>query len=230
MLRVCLAMAVAHASSETAHRPFIIGVCGGTASGKSTVCEYIATHLAGEDVGIVPSDSFYRPLTTEEKERAYRSDFNFDAPDAIDFDGLKTVVRSLRGHQDVELPVYDFATHSRKSITEPFPRRQVVIVEGILIFNDPQLLDMFDLKVFVECDADVRLARRVQRDITERGRALNGVFEQYFRFVKPSYDTFVEPAKRYADVIIPNASSTGVNMIAIDVLCKHIQAQLAIRA
>lgn len=223
-------MALSAGTPAAGHKPFIIGVCGGTASGKSTVCEYIATHLAGEDVGVIPSDAFYRPLSSEEKERAYKQDFNFDAPDAIDFESLKSAVRKAKEYENQALPVYDFATHSRTKETVFFPKRQVIIVEGILIFSDPELLAMMDLKVFVECDADVRLARRVTRDISERGRQLVGVIDQYFRFVKPSFDTFVEPSKRYADVIIPNASSTGVNLIAIDVLCKHILAQLAIRA
>ena len=214
-------------TSETL-KPFIIGVCGGTASGKTTVCEYLADCLAAEDVGLVPSDAFYKVLTPDEKEKAYKSEYDFDSPDAIDFESLRNTVEALKMSKDVELPVYDFSTHARKQETVFFAKRHVIIVEGILIFNDPELRNMFDLKVFVECDSDVRLARRVSRDITSRGRELKGVFEQYFRFVKPSYETWVDPTKRFADVIIPNAG-TGVNLVAIDVLCKHIAAQLALR-
>ena len=127
-------------------RPFIIGVCGGTASGKTTVCELISQRLSDEDVGILPSDAYYTVLTDAEKAQAYKSEFNFDAPEAIDFDGLRNQVMALRSFQDVEIPVYDFSTHARKKETVLFPKRHVVIVEGILIFNDPQLRDMFDLK------------------------------------------------------------------------------------
>jgi len=215
-------------TSASRPAPFIIGVCGGTASGKTTVCEYLADCLAAEDVGIVPSDAFYAVLSADEKAQAYKSEYNFDAPEAIDFVSLRAAVDRLRSCQDVNLPVYDFNTHARKEETIFFPKRHVIVVEGILIFNDPELRSMFDLKVFVECDADVRLARRVSRDISLRGRELKGVFEQYFRFCKPSYETWVEPSKRFADVIIPNAG-TGVNFVAIDVLSKHIAAQLAIR-
>ena len=210
-------------------RPFIIGVCGGSASGKSTVCRYLEEHLEGEDVAILSSDAFYNELTPEQSARAYKNEHDFDSPHAVDFEGLTAAVRKLRAFKDVDLPVYDFACHARKAETVAFPRRHVVIVEGILIFTQPELRDLFDLKVFVECDGDVRLARRVRRDIAGRGRDIHGVLDQYFRFVKPSYDLFVEPSKRHADVIIPNAG-TAVNLVSIDVLVKHIQTQLAIRS
>ena len=209
-------------------RPFIIGVCGGSASGKSTVCEYLEKHLEGEDVAILSSDAFYKELSAEQSAKAFKNEYDFDSPQAIAFDGLCKVVERLRAFEDVQLPVYDFATHSRKSETKHFARRHVVIVEGILIFTQPELRDLFDLKVFVECDGDVRLARRVRRDIAGRGRDIQGVMDQYFRFVKPSYDNFVEPSKRHADVIIPNAGN-HVNLVSIDVLVKHIQTQLALR-
>jgi uridine kinase len=211
-----------------ADRPFVIGVCGGSASGKSTVCEYIKGHLPGENVAILSSDAFYKELTPEQSARAYTNEFDFDSPQAIDFEALTGAVRDLRSFKDVQLPVYDFASHARKAETVLFPRRHVVIVEGILIFTQPELRDLFDLKVFVECDGDLRLARRLRRDIAGRGRDVVGVLDQYFRFVKPSYDVFVEPSKRHADVILPN-TGTSINLVSIDVLVKHIQTQFALR-
>jgi len=213
-------------SAASSTRPYIIGVCGGTASGKTSVCERLSETLP--EVGIVPCDAFYAPLSPEDKARAYSSDFNFDAPAAIEFAALRETVQKLRNFEDVSLPVYDFSLHARTEETVSFPRRQVVIVEGILIFNDDELRDMFDLKVFVDCDGEIRLARRVTRDINERGREMKGVFEQYFKFCKPSYDKWVEPSKRFADVILPNAGN-GINEVAVDLLAKHIASQLSLR-
>ncbi|KAF4666815.1 hypothetical protein FOL47_003888 [Perkinsus chesapeaki] len=209
-------------------RPFVIGVCGGTASGKTTVCNQLEALLADEDVGFLPSDAFYKNLNEEEKKKAYAGDFDFDSPDAIDFEELKQCVRDLRSWHDVHIPLYDFTRHTRKEETTTLKAHQVIIVEGILIFNDPELRDLMDLKIFVECDADIRLARRVIRDIAERGRELENVLGQYQRFVKPSYEKYVEPGKRFADVIIPNIGES-INYVAIDIISQHIRLQLAAR-
>jgi uridine kinase len=208
-------------------RPFVIGVCGPTASGKSTVCEVIASKLADQDVGILSCDAFYKQLTPEESVKAHANDYDFDCPSAIDFDKLIEAVSQLRDYKDAEIPIYDFKTHGRTGI-QTFSKRHVLIVEGILIFTDPNLRSLFDVKIYVDSDSDLRLARRLQRDITIRGRDVTGVLQQYLKFVKPSIENFVEPSKKFADVIIPNCND-GVNLVAIDVLLKTIEAQLDMR-
>jgi uridine kinase len=215
---------------DSADRPFIIGVCGGTASGKTTVCALLEEHLVDEHVAMLPSDAFYKELTEEEKRQAYANEYNFDSPASIAFNDLLTSATKLANWEDVEIPQYDFSTHSRKKETTFLKSKPIIIVEGILVFCDPQLRDLCDLKIFVECDADIRLARRLVRDIQERGRDLQGALHQYFKFVKPSFDEWVEPCKRYADVIIPNIGPC-INEVAIDVIVQHIKAQLlSIRA
>ena len=206
-------------------RPFVIGVCGGSASGKSTVCEILKTALTSEEISVISCDSFYKALTDAQKQAAYANNYDFDSPSAIDFDTMKSAVKRLMHWEDAEIPCYDFSTHSRTKDTELVPSRNVVILEGILIFSDKELRDLFDLRIFVDCDADIRLARRMTRDIAERGRDPKGVIDMYLRYVKPSFDTWVDPVRRHADVVIPNMGSE-VSRAAMQMLIQHIRLQL----
>jgi len=207
-------------------KPFLIGVCGGSASGKTTVCEILKNTLTTEEISIISCDSFYKVLNPVQKKQAYESAYDFDSPNAIDFDTMKDAVRQLMIWEDAQVPCYDFATHSRLADkTELVPSRNVIILEGILIFSDKELRDMFDLRIFVDCDADIRLARRMRRDIAERGREPTGVIDMYMRFVKPSYESWVEPYRRHADVVIPNMGSE-ISRPAMEMLVHHIRLQL----
>ena len=206
-------------------KPFLIGVCGGSASGKTTVCEILKNALTTEEISLFSSDSFYKALTSEQKLSAYANEYDFDSPSAIDFELMKDAVRRLVNWDDAEIPCYDFSTHSKMDRTETVPSRNVIIVEGILIFSDKELRDMFDLRIFVDCDADIRLARRLRRDIAERGRDPHGVIDMYMKFVKPSYESWVEPYRRRADVVIPNMGS-ALSTAAMDILVHHIRLQL----
>jgi uridine kinase len=210
------------------HRPFVIGVCGGTASGKSTVCSMLVEQL-GNDLAQVSSDAYYKTLNPDEIEKAHRCEYDFDSPDSVDFAACAADLKRLREWCDIECPMYDFATHSRLKETQRVEAKDIIMVEGILIFNDPGIRDLVDLKIFVDCDSDIRLARRVRRDIAERGRELHGVIQQYNRFVKPSYDNFVEPSKKYADIIIPNIGES-VNKVAVDLIAEHVKLQMRARA
>jgi uridine kinase len=202
---------------------FIIGVAGGTASGKSTVCKNIINALqkAGE-VALVCQDSFYKPLTPE--QRANVGSYNFDHPDAMDNDMLLDVINTLKQRRSAEVPVYDFVGHCRLPETTTVRPAEVVIVEGILVLAVEKVRSACHMRVFVETDDDVRLARRIVRDISERGRDVAGVIAQYTQFVKPMFDTFVAPSRREADVIIP--WTKGDNHVAIDLIVQHITGTL----
>ncbi|KAG8048045.1 hypothetical protein GUJ93_ZPchr0008g13142 [Zizania palustris] len=203
-------------------QPFLIGVSGGTASGKTTVCDMIIQQLHDHRVVLVNQDSFYHGLTEEESERL--QDYNFDHPDAFDTDRLLECMGKLKSGQSVNIPIYDFKNHRRCS--ESFRKvnaSDVIILEGILVFHDQRVRDLMDMKIFVDTDADIRLARRIRRDTVERGRDVISVLEQYGRFVKPSFDDFVLPSKKYADVIIPRG---GDNHVAIDLIVQHIRTKL----
>jgi uridine kinase len=205
--------------------PFIIGICGGSASGKTTVCSEIISTLPNKRVITVSQDSFYRDLNEEENELASASDFNFDSPDAFDYEAFEQTIRDLKaGVTGVQIPIYDFKTNSRLvGQTEQLPSADVVLVEGILVFYTKTLRDLMDMKLFVDTDADVSLARRIRRDIKERGRNLESVLTQYEKFVKTSFDDFIMPTKKYADVIIPRG---GANRVAIDLITEHIKLKL----
>ncbi|KAG0563359.1 hypothetical protein M758_8G023500 [Ceratodon purpureus] len=202
--------------------PFVIGVAGGTASGKTTVCDMIIQQLHDHRVVLVNQDSFYRGLTPE--EMANVGEYNFDHPDAFDTEQLLECLGNLKANQPVQIPVYDFKKHQR--CTERFRKvnaSDVIIMEGILVFNDPRVRELMNMKIFVDTDADVRLARRIRRDTLERGRDVNGVIEQYGKFVKPAFDDFILPTKKYADVILPRG---GDNHVAIDLIVQHIRMKL----
>jgi len=210
----------------------VIAVGGGTASGKTTLCRVIEECFTNEGVAFVPADCFYKDLNEAERELARFGLYDFDSPDAIEISLLREKVKELRSWQSVEIPQYDFVTHSRLPNTVMVTAREIIIVEGILVLYDEQLRKMMDLKVFVDCDADIRLARRVTRDLTERGRTLDGIIKQYTNYVKPTHEEFVDPSKRFADVIIPNVgqefSAAAVNMLVQQVEYQLLQRRPAV--
>jgi len=208
--------------------PFMIGVAGGTASGKSTVCSTLVDMLGQSEVNaeekqvvILSQDSFYRELTPVEAAKAMKGTFNFDHPDAFDNQLMESVLTDVINGRQTKVPVYDFKTNSRApgEFTTIYPS-DVVLVEGILVFYFPRMRDLFHLKLFVDTDADTRLARRVMRDIRDRGRDLENVLNQYSSLVKPAFEEFCLPTKKYADVIVPRGAE---NTVAIDLISQHMQ-------
>lgn len=200
----------------------IIGIAGGTGSGKTTVVHQIMNELPQTEVGIISQDSYYKHnphLSYEE-----RSMINFDHPRAIDFDLLVQHLNDLKEGKTIEQPVYSFVTHNRTDDTVITHPRKVMIVEGILIFNNPELRDLFDVKVFVHADSDERLIRRLKRDIAERGRDMEEVLNRYQTTLKPMHQQFIEPTKAFADIIIPNDK---YNTVAIDVVRAVINQRIA---
>lgn len=191
----------------------IIGIAGGTGSGKTTVVHQIMNQLPDAEVGIISQDSYYR----ENKNMSYdeRANINFDHPRAIDFELLVTHLKALKKGEIIHQPVYSFVKHNRTDDTVITHPRKVMIVEGILIFTNPELRELFDIKIFVHADSDERLIRRVRRDITERGRDMEEVLSRYQHTLKPMHEQFIEPTKAYADIIIPNDK---FNTVAIDVV------------
>jgi uridine kinase len=200
----------------------IIGISGGTGSGKTTVANRILESVSASEVVFIQQDSYYRNL--EDLPLDYRRLANFDHPDALDNDLLVHHVRKLRAGEAIDLPIYDFKTNNRLNETRRVEPKPIVIVEGILIFTDPSLLEHMDLKVFVDTPDDIRFIRRLRRDIAERGRTVESVIEQYLATVRPMHMQFVEPSKRYADVIIPEG---GHNLVSIDLISGKIRENLA---
>ena len=200
----------------------IIGISGGTGSGKTTVANRILESVSADEVLFIQQDLYYRNL--KDMPLDYRNQANFDHPDALDNDLLVNHLKKLRAGEPVELPIYDFRTHTRLPDTTRINPKPIVIVEGILIFAEPRLLEQMDIKVFVDTPDDIRFIRRLRRDIAERGRTLDSVIEQYLATVRPMHMQFVEPSKRHADVIIPEG---GHNIVSIDLLSGKIRAQLA---
>lgn len=199
----------------------ILGIAGGTGSGKTTVVDQILNELPAEEVTIISQDSYYRQ--NDELSYAERCKINFDHPNAIDFELLVEHLKELRAGRPIEQPVYSFVTHNRiqdKLMTYP---KRVIIVEGILIFADKKLRDLLDIKVFVHADSDERLIRRLKRDIRERGRDLNEVLDRYQSTLKPMHQEFIEPTKNYADIIIPNDK---YNTVAIEIVRTVINERL----
>jgi uridine kinase len=200
----------------------IIGICGGTGSGKTTVANSILESVNASEVAFIQQDSYYRNL--KDLPLDYRQAVNFDHPDALDNDLLVHHVKKLKAGGAVELPLYDFKTHTRLNETVLIEPKPIVIIEGILIFVDPRLLEQMDIKVFVDTPDDIRFIRRLRRDIAERGRTVDSVIEQYLATVRPMHMQFVEPSKRYADVIIPEG---GHNLVSIDLISGKIRERLA---
>ena len=198
----------------------VIGVAGGTGSGKTTITNQIKERL-GDDITVITHDNYYcahHEMTYEE-----RTLLNYDHPDAYETELMVEHLAALRRGESVEVPVYDFSIYDRTDKTVMVKPSRVIIVEGIVIFAHPELRELMDVKVFVDCDADVRILRRIMRDVKERGRSLDSVVNQYLSTVKPMHEAFVEPSKKYADVIIPTG---GENLVALEMLVTRIEAHL----
>ena len=193
--------------------PLLIGIAGGTGSGKSTVARKIAEGLPPHTVAIIDHDSYYKDNSHLDFEA--RTQLNYDHPDALDNDLLVRHLEELRAGGAIDAPIYDFKTHSRKKETQHFDPRPILIVEGILVFVEERVRRLLDVKIFVDTDADIRVFRRVRRDIEQRGRTFQSIREQYYKTVRPMHLQFVEPSKRWADVIVPEG---GDNHIAIDLI------------
>jgi uridine kinase len=200
----------------------VIGICGGTGSGKTTVANRILESVQPDEVVFIQQDLYYRNL--KDMPLDYRNAANFDHPDALDNDLLVKHLIKLKAGEPVELPIYDFRSHTRLPGTIPISPKPIVIVEGILIFAEPRLLEQMDIKVFVDTPDDIRFIRRLRRDIAERGRTLDSVIEQYVATVRPMHMQFVEPSKRFSDVIIPEG---GYNLVSIDLISGKIRERLA---
>ncbi|MDO5720131.1 MAG: uridine kinase [Actinomycetaceae bacterium] len=201
-------------------RPLVIGIAGGTGSGKTTLTQELIRHFPTR-VSVIYHDNYYRrrdDLTYEE-----RSALNYDAPEAFDNNLMVEQLQQLIAGQSIESPVYDYTVHNRSDSTQIIEPAPVVIVEGILIFCFPRLCELFDIKLFVDTDADVRILRRVKRDVLERGRTVESVETQYLTTVKPMHELHVEPSKRKADLIIPEG---GRNLVALDMLIKRVERHL----
>jgi len=199
----------------------VIGIAGGTGSGKTTVVNQIINELPADEVCVISQDSYYK--ATDNLTYDERTKINFDHPRAIDFDLLIQHISTLKENKVIEQPIYSFVTHNRIKDTIKTHPRKVVIVEGILIFNSEDLRNLFDIKVFVHADADERLIRRVRRDISERGRDIDEVLNRYQDTLKPMHQQFIEPTKNFADIIIPN---DRYNTVAIDIVRTVISERL----
>jgi len=206
--------------------PFVIGVCGGSASGKTTVANKIISELGVPWVTLLSMDSFYKVLNEKQHQAAALNEYNFDNPDAFDFELLFKTLQRLKEMKKVEVPIYNFMTHRRETKTVSMYGANVIIFEGILAFHMENIRNILDMKVFVETDSDVRLARRLKRDISNRGRDIHGVMQQYENHVKPAYDRYIAPTMTYADIIVPRG---GENQVAINLIVQHVQTQLTNR-
>ncbi|CAB4026371.1 uridine-cytidine kinase-like 1 isoform X1, partial [Paramuricea clavata] len=203
---------------------FVIGICGGSASGKTTVAKKIIEDLGVPWVCLLSMDSFYKVLTDEQHEQALQNKYNFDQPESFDFDVAIETLKKLKEGKSVEVPVYDFKTHQRlKDAQNTMYGANVIIFEGIMAFCNEELCELMDTKIFVDTDADVRLARRLKRDISERGRDLSGVLQQYNTFVKPSFEKYIAPSMICADIVVPRG---GENIVAINMIVRHVKQQL----
>jgi len=203
------------------HSPIVIGIAGGTGSGKTTVANVILNRVGKHRIAYLPHDAYYRDLS--KLPLAQRAAINFDHPNSIESELMIKHIQRLKDREAVEIPIYDFSIHTRTEKTirvEPHP---VIIVEGILIFSEPELRNLFDVKLFVDTDPDIRFIRRLQRDIAERGRTTEMVIQQYLSTVRPMHLEFVDPSKKYADVIIPEG---GKNEVAMDMVIARIEALL----
>ena len=202
-------------------KPLIIGIAGGTGSGKSTVARNVAKALSTSSVAFIDMDAYYRNFAHVPLEE--RRQINWDHPDAFDWELLIEQLSALVRGQAIDKPVYDFVSHTRSAQTVRIPAAEVVVIDGILLFTDARVRDLCDVKVFVDADADIRLIRRIRRDVAKRGRTLDDVIDQYLTTVQPMHLQFVEPSKRYADVIVPRG---GHNPVAIEMIVAKIGRRL----
>jgi uridine kinase len=198
--------------------PLVIAIAGGSGSGKTTVAQAILDRVGRDRIAYLPHDAYYKDLSDLPQNQ--RHEVNFDHPDSRESNLLIEHIRQLKKRLPVDLPIYDFKNHTRTTQTIRIDPQNVILVEGILIYVEKTLRDLFDVKIFVDTDADIRFIRRLQRDITERGRTTDTVIHQYMQTVRPMHLDFVEPSKRYADVIIPEG---GFNTVALDMVISHIQ-------
>ncbi|XP_054289104.1 uridine-cytidine kinase-like 1 isoform X3 [Macrosteles quadrilineatus] len=206
--------------------PFVIGICGGSASGKTTVATEIIESLNVPWVTLLSMDSFYKVLNEEQHKLAAKNEYNFDHPDSFDFELLIPTLQRLKKGKKVDVPIYNFVTHRRESRTKTMYGANVIIFEGILAFYNSEVLKLLDMKIFVDTDADIRLARRLKRDICERGRDLDGVLKQYSNMVKPAFYHYIAPSMVHADIIVPRG---GDNAVAIELIVHHVHTQLTLR-
>jgi uridine kinase len=202
--------------------PVVVGVAGGTGSGKTTVAAEILRRAGTDHIALIQHDAYYKDLSN--LPMAQRTLQNFDHPDALDNDLLIAHLQELKAGRPVDVPVYDFTTHSRTSETLRVAPHRVIVVEGILIFADEALRSLMDVRIYVDTDADIRFIRRLERDIAERGRTMDSVIHQYLATVRPMHQEFVEPSKRYANVIIPEG---GFNEVAMEMIAARIRALLS---
>lgn len=198
----------------------LIGIAGGSGSGKTTLTQHLKEHFGG-NVAVISHDSYYKRQTGKTYEERARQ--NYDHPDAFDTPLLIEHLRELKAGRSVRCPVYSYADHNRTDETEEIFPANVLIVEGILIFQDPVLREMFDIKIFVETDADTRILRRALRDVEERGRTLRSVVTQYLTTVKPMHEQYVEPSRKYADIIVLEG---GHNLVALEMIMQRIQSHI----
>jgi uridine kinase len=206
----------------SAPRPFLIGVAGGTCSGKTTVSERLAELAGDEKLALIKLDSYY--VSDDEEPLEVRARANYDHPDAFDWQLLNDHLAALSLGSTVPVPIYDYTNHRRSDEVRMVAPARIVVVEGILVLYEPTLRERFDLKVYIDTDADLRFIRRLQRDVAERGRTPESIIAQYLQSVRPSHEQFIEPSKRHADVIFPQG---GLNAPAIDVLLARVR-ELAI--
>ncbi|WP_288658258.1 uridine kinase [uncultured Limosilactobacillus sp.] len=205
-------------SIKEQRRPIIIGVTGGSGSGKTTVSKAIYNQLHGQAIQIITQDTYYNDQ--DDMTMAERKAVNYDHPLAFDTDLLIEQLADLRNNKAIEMPVYDYTQYTRSAETVHVEPQDVIILEGILILDDERLRELMDIKVYVDTDDDIRIIRRIKRDMAERGRTLDSVINQYLATVKPMYHQFVEPTKRYADIIVPEG---GENRVAIDILTTKVR-------
>ncbi|OJX46905.1 MAG: uridine kinase [Chloroflexi bacterium 44-23] len=201
--------------------PLVIAIAGGSGSGKTTVSNAILKSVGVNRLAYLPHDAYYRDSTG--LSEAQRWEINYDHPDSLETELLISHIRMLKQWKSIELPIYDFTKHVRTANTITIEPQPIVVVEGILIFAEPELRKLFDVKLFVDTDDDIRFIRRLQRDIAERGRTMESVISQYHRTVRPMHLEFVEPSKRYADIIIPEG---GLNKVALDMVISRIEVLL----
>jgi uridine kinase len=203
------------------NRPITIGVAGGTGSGKTTVSNQIMERVGQKNIAYIPHDAYYKDLSNLSDDE--RDRINFDHPDSLDTELMIEHINRLQLGEPVNIPIYDFTTDRRKEETLSIGSQPIILVEGILIFTERELRNLLDIKIYVDADADLRFIRRLKRDVNERARSVDSIIEQYLGTVRPMHLKFVEPSKRYADVIIPQG---GFNLVAIDMVADRIRSML----